>query len=931
MTTLSPSRIPAGGALDGDMLLRHRGSRWRLRDWRLRTKLTAVLLVPLLLAGVLGVLRITDLMREADELAAVARQIGFAQQVSLAAHDLQGERQLMSAALAADRFADRTALQSQTERVDAAATIVRTAGLRSGDATVNEAYQVALGRLAKLAALRQSLLARNGITRNPVIAYADVIAALLDLNRRVLDGARDQLARQADGVKALGFAKEQASQQHAVLLAAILSGVLPAEQQAVLRIADARFDAAAGEFDHIVAAPQIFNSRAAVDRKRLLEVALQRAGRAAPLETSPGDWNSAAAGTVEVIRQAEIAQLNELRTATAARSNRVWNQALGTGAVVAALLILAVVMLLVVVRSLVQPLRTLRTAAFDVADRKLPEAVGQLRSADGKPGQTTVDPVPVHSREEVGQVARAVDTVHAQAVRLASEQAVARTSLTDTLVNLSGRNQDLVARQRRLIGELRSTAHGSELLSSVVQLDQLAVRMRRHSDNLLVLAGGKLPQGGAAWLAVLDLFRSAVSEVEQQQRVTTSPPPAAMVAGQVVNDLVHLIAELLDNAIRAGASCAGVRSAGPQEITVTLSGTLTADDGLLVEIIDSGPGLPPDELRAINARLVSPPVIDALVSRQMGLFVVSRLAALHGITVRLRQRPGQVGMTAAVSLAPSLVSINPVSINPESIDAELIDPGPAAHGSPGNDGTAETTEWSGIDGQLPLQVSVVDDTAAADLFSPASIDIVTSQRGSPRSAEQQWQELFGDDQAQPDELSGGLVGSGLPIVAAPGLLASPPGSTPVTGAPEVREEIFEMVSAWFREQQSTAARSQALADTTEILLPANGFSGNAPEWRSPLDEGWQAARALHTPVDHGVTQAGLPKRQPLAHLVAGADSADPYTAAPLPAGPPRNAAEVRGRLSRYQHGLRIGRHARVSPDEPPAVTDTLQGRLEEDQ
>ncbi|MGH3902133.1 MAG: sensor histidine kinase [Pseudonocardiaceae bacterium] len=933
-----------------------RGSRWRLREWRLRTKLTAVLLVPLALAGVLGVWRVTDLVREAYDLDAVARQVGFTQQVALAVHDLQGERVLVAAVLATGRPADRTALQGQTERVDAAVTIVRTADFRADASGPATAYRAALDRLSGLPEVRQNTLERNAIARNAVIAYSDLIAALLDLDRRVLDGARDPLTRLADGLQALAVAKEQASRQHAVLLAAILSGVLPADQQAVLRTADARFDAAADEFGsgvEAVSTPQVFDTRAVVDRKRLLDVALERAARAAPLATVPGDWNSAVAGTVEAIRQGEITQLNELRTATAARSDRAWDQALANGAVVAALLVLAVALLVVVVRSLVQPLRTLRTAAFDVADRKLPEAVEQLQSTDGTAGQTTVDPVPVHSREEVGQVARAVDTVHVQAVRLAAEQAVARSSLNDTFLNLSGRNQDLVERQRRLIDELRSSEHDPELLSSLGQLDHLATRMRRHSDNLLVLAGGKLPHGGAARVAVLDVFRRAVSEVEQHQCVTMRQPPAATVAGQVVNDLVHLIAELLDNAItvgaitvgaiRVGAISVGVRDVAPQETTVTMSGTLTTDEGLLVEIIDSGPGLPSDELQTINARLASPPAVDASVSRQMGLFVVSRLAAQHGITVRLRQRLGQIGITAAVSLPSSLVSIG----CPASNDS-------ASNGSRSwNEGPLEapvTTEWSGTDGQLPLQVSVIDEATAADLFSPASIGIVTSQCSSPRTAEQEWLELFGDDRSPPDresltdEWSTGSVVSGSPasdslITAATDPLVSPllPDSAAVAGQQhEVREEIFEMVSAWFREQQSTTASSLAprdTTDTTEMPALSNGLPSrtNAHEWRSPLDEEWQAAQALRTPVDHGTTPAGLPKRQPLAHLVSGADNTGRSVPAPPPAGPVRTPEDVRGRLSRYQHGLRVGRHARIGPDEPYTVTDTLQGYFKEDQ
>ncbi|MGH4000343.1 MAG: sensor histidine kinase, partial [Pseudonocardiaceae bacterium] len=582
-----------------------------------------------------------------------------------------------------------------------------------------------------------------------------------------------------------------------------------------------------------------------------------------------------------------------------------------------------------------------------VADRQLPEALEQLQSTDGAAGQTSVDPVPVHSREEVGQVARAFDTVHAQAVRLAAEQAVARSSLNDTFLNLSGRNQDVLERQRRLLDELRGRTHDPELLSGLSQLDQLAARMRRHSDNLLVLAGGKLPNDGSAWVAVLDVLRSAILEVEQQQRVTIRQLSAVMVAGPVVNDLVRLIAELLDNAINVGAT-----SVASQDVTVTLSGTFIEYEGLLVEIIDSGPGLPPAELEAINARLASPPAIDASVSRQMGLFVVSRLAAQHGVTVRLRQRRGQIGITAAVSVPSSLISVH----IPASDDSRPFNGLNGADGFNGSNGKAReyseapaSIEWSETDPQLPLQVSMVDESTAADLFSPASIGTGTSRLSSPRSVEQEWLELFGDDgppsrlQPDSDELAAGTVTATTPtapFAATNDPLDSPLplGSDAVTGQPpQVREEIFEMVSAWFRERQSASNHSHQAGDTTEMAALSNGLPNrvsarrNAHEWRSPLDEEWHAAQALRTPSNNGITQAGLPKRQPLAHLVSGVDSIGDSASAPVPAGPVRSPDDVRGRLSRYQQGLRVGRHARIGPDEQSLFTDTLRGRFEEDQ
>lgn len=870
---------------------RQRGGRWRLKDWRLRTKLTAVLLVPLLLAGVLGALRVTDLVGNARNYAALSDQIRFAQQLGVVVYELQGERYRAAAMQASGGFTDRAALAAQVRRVDAAVSSLG-AAQRVGEPSP----AAALSRLSGLPALRRAtsridLALSNIAARDAVVGYSALIATLLEIDRQALDGTPDSLARQADGVKVLAVAQEKAAYEHAALLAGILSGGLFADQQAALRAADARFDAAAEEFGQAVSPGQqqfYFGARAVLDRKRLLAAALDRAQRGAPLETVAGDWNSAAVGTVEDIRQGEIMLLSKLRQDTVARSDRAWHEAFWDGAAVIALLLLAVALLIVVVRSLLQPLRALRTAAFEVADRRLPEAAEQLRNADG-PSQPTVDPVPVHSREEVGQVARAFDTMHAQAVRLAAEQAQRRCSLNDVFANLSGRTQQVVQRQLQVIDEIRSQTHDPAVTTSLVALDRLAARMRRHSENLLVLAGGTVRRDAEGPTTVLDVLTNAVSEIDQYQRVTVGPSAPAMVTGPVAHDLVHLIAELLDNAT----------SVAPRSTMVALTSALTEDHSLLVEITDSGPGIALDELQEINARLACAPAADVSIPGQMGLLVVRELAGQHGISVRLRQRLGGDGITATVLLPPSLVTVDlrvPTDRAPASTSER-------ESGSAG---------WSGPEGQLPLQVSVIDDTTEGELFSPASINpaslgVVASQRSQPRTAQQEWLELFGStgDQAQ--------VAATTDVPNGAGLLPPPAGAAAVEPAGEVREEIFEMVSAWFREQQSAPVND----------APATA----ATEWWSPFDEGWQAAQALCAPVDHDFTPAGLPKRQPRAHLVPGSDG--DVVPTPVAAAPTRTADAVRGRLSRYQRGLNVGRHAHISPDEQLSWTDTLRRPFDE--
>ena len=246
----------------------------------------------------------------------------------------------------------------------------------------------------------------------------------------------------------------------------------------------------------------------------------------------------------------------------------------------------------------------------------------------------------MHSRDEIGQVAAAFDDVHREAVRLAAEQALLRGNVNAMFTNLSRRSQGLIQRQLSLISELESREADPDQLSSLFKLDHLATRMRRNGENLLVLAG---EEPGRRWtrpVPLVDVLRAAASEVEQYERIELTSVPATEVAGRVVNDLVHLLAELLENAT----------SFSSPQTKVKVTGHALPDGRVLVEIHDTGIGLSPEDLAAINERLASPPTVDVSVSRRMGLFVVGRLSQRHGIRIQLR--PSDSGGTTALVMLP---------------------------------------------------------------------------------------------------------------------------------------------------------------------------------------------------------------------------------------------------------------------------------------
>ncbi|MHC0429533.1 ATP-binding protein [Streptomyces sp. O3] len=290
-------------------------------------------------------------------------------------------------------------------------------------------------------------------------------------------------------------------------------------------------------------------------------------------------------------------------------------------------------------------LRRLRDVSTRIAHERLPELVKQVSEADPMDIDTSIEGVGSYGRGIIGEVAVAFDNIHREAVRLAVEQALLRGHVNAMFTNLSRRSQGLIHRQLALIVEMEERETDPDQLALLFKLDHLAARMRRNGENLLVLAG---EEPGRRWtrpVPLVDVLRAAASEVEQYERIELAAIPAAEVAGPVVNDLVHLLAELLENAT----------SFSPPQVKVRVTGRALPDGRVLVEIHDEGVGLSPDDLGAVNERLASPPTVDVSVSRRMGLFVVGRLSMRHGIRVQLIPSDSD-GITALAMLPAGVIA-----------------------------------------------------------------------------------------------------------------------------------------------------------------------------------------------------------------------------------------------------------------------------------
>ncbi|MGN9782255.1 sensor histidine kinase [Nonomuraea sp. ZG12] len=359
-------------------------------------------------------------------------------------------------------------------------------------------------------------------------------------------------------------------------------------------------------------------------------------------KSAPDQWFDENATTIDALGGIET----KLSERVALRSQELRDaeirNAIIAAALIVGLLLLVLLLTIAIARSMVTPLRRLRTEALEIAGFRLPDVVRKLRvSGDAAP---EVRPIAIDGDDEIGEVAKAFDQVHRQAVRLAGEEAELRGNISAMFVNLSRRTQTLVERQISLIDGLEKGEQDGGRLSDLFKLDHLATRMRRNSENLLVLAGHEPTRRRSQPAKLVDVVRAALSEVEGYERVQVKVHRATSVLGSAANDLVHLVAELVENAIQFS----------PKNSQVVVSSSLIEGGGALLSVTDAGISMTPEELAEANRRLAEPPVVDVSVSRRMGLFVVGRLALRHGIRVQLRKGDGD-GLIAMVLLPPALV------------------------------------------------------------------------------------------------------------------------------------------------------------------------------------------------------------------------------------------------------------------------------------
>ncbi len=632
------------------------GGRFSPRNWRVPVRLNAILLIPVLVALAFGGLDVkgsVDTWTEAKDAANTARLVRAA---ATYAHAVIDERDLSTQPMllghredAVVKKAQATTDTAKAEFDKAVAKAPHTQSLQRRLKLFREA-ELTLPTLRKAAFTPDMGQVKSedgyGAIQQPLMTFANELG---------LGTGNNSYGRM---VYAIELAKAAESLQRSIGTHLL---VKPAESEAdraaqttafisynfLESIARREYDAAGSE-DDISRLNDIMATKAKSSEQdkifNLIAAGKISKQQQSALDISPESWFTAATAKFDAYREVEQELADKAVNEAEQVSSDAQQTAYVNGAILVTVLIIAFFVAGMMARSMSRNMRHLRRAAFDVAEQRLPALVDQLSRTDPGRVDTRIQPIPITTRDEIGEVARAFDQVHREAVRLAAEQALLRGNVNAIFTNLSRRNQSLIEGQLTLITELEENEADPDQLENLFRLDHLATRMRRNGENLLVLAG---EEPGRRWdqpVPLVDVLRAASSEVEAYERIELSGVPDAEIHGLAVTDLVHLLAELLENATSFSSPHTKVR----------VTATRLPDGRVMVEIHDKGIGLTAEDFADINHRLANPPSVDVAIAQRMGLFVVGRLATRHGIRVQLRPSGEQAGTTSLVMLPDAI-------------------------------------------------------------------------------------------------------------------------------------------------------------------------------------------------------------------------------------------------------------------------------------
>jgi signal transduction histidine kinase len=598
-------------------------------SWPVRRKVALALLIPLILAATLGALRVRSDLIEAADASSSAKQITVLDPA--VKYLTAAERAMVAAHVPSTNGAEALDTAVQDVRT-AARALEETRG--SADLTPEQNYQ-----LDVLLDLSEPMRAEDANTLSSGAWAAQVRLLQTGVTQLITSIGNAQLEPepQLEQLSQTLAGRFSLAMQQALVETVVEGGTgslelfreLGAEGTAIDRLASAL-----GDSEPAISAMRSANQERSNDVRIGLENAQSGEADVADIDLGgPEAYVNYDGLTSDLLNGIDT----ELDTAASDARQR----ALVNAAITLLALLAAIVLAVIVSRALINPIRRVREGALAVANEELPEAVDRIRTG-GDPGP--IRPIDVMTHEEIGQVARAVDDLHRQAVVLASREADLRSQVSDMFVTLSRRSNSLINQQLDLIETLEADEEDSSRLESLFRLDHLAARMRRTAESLMILADAPATRATATdELTVSAALQAATAAVQDYQRVRTVSDDASLITDTAAADVVHLLTELVDNALSFSAP----------STTVSLD-AISTDTGVVIEIADAGLGIPNESLAELNEILHSGGEVSPDTARRMGLLVVSRLAQRHGITVSLLSNQ-QRGITARVLIPDSVL------------------------------------------------------------------------------------------------------------------------------------------------------------------------------------------------------------------------------------------------------------------------------------
>ncbi|KQR11833.1 hypothetical protein ASF78_11490 [Cellulomonas sp. Leaf334] len=500
------------------------------------------------------------------------------------------------------------------------------------------------------------------------------------------------------------------------------------------------------------------------------------------------------------------AVLDEAHDVAAAAADEAQAQALVTIAIVIAAVVASLFFALLVARGIVVPLRRLTKAAADVREQ-LPRLVEQV-AIPGEGPEITLAPIPVTSRDEVGQLAAAFNSVNSTTVQVAQEQAALRGSIAEMFVNVARRDQVLLNRQLSFIDSLERAEEDPSTLANLFRLDHLATRMRRNAESLLVLAGIDSGRRLRDAMPLSDVVRTASSEIEQYDRVELDLQVDPHMHGFNALGAAHMLAELLENAT--------IFSEPETPVTVT---TGVSGQFVVVRILDQGLGMSDVELEAANSKIISTSASDSLGNQRLGLFVVGRIAQRLGADVRLLKAAHGTGTETIVRFPATLFVMTETNLYgngaPAALAAPRNDPGLPQIEAP----VVEEVNLAALtDGQtsLGLPHRRRRDDGSDESVGPIPVTELAQSTGLPSRSKKTFDE---DNLVLPEAPDGQISAE----ISAAGSDWKPATVAPLKGGLPSRSRAS--TSAWAKPEEPASAAAAAAAPAPAPAARAGLFSG----------------------------------------------------------------------------------------------------------